>query len=213
MAALSEALGKQEKAQDYERRAADLADAINKTMWDETDGFYYDRNERSGMPVKVKSITGFMPLWAGIAPADRAKRLVEEHLLNENRFWTPYPVATWSKDEPDYYQEKEKWECNWRGPVWVPTNYVIFHGLRKYGYEDAARVLARRTAAMALDEPHTREYYNAETGSGMGLNPFWGWSALAYLMPLEWAAGYDPTSLEDDVRPLASELMGISFKP
>ena len=40
-----------------------------------------------------------------------------------------------------------------------------------------------------------REFYNGETGSGQGLNPFWGWSTLAYLMPVEYQLKYDPTDL------------------
>jgi hypothetical protein len=38
----------------------------------------------------------------------------------------------------------------------------------------------------------TREYYNAETGTGQGLNPFWGWSTLAYAMLLELEMGTTP---------------------
>ena len=65
----------------------------------------------------------------------------------------------------------------------------------KYGYKDAARKLAEKTFHMVLQEPATREYYNGETGSGQGLNPFWGWSSLAYVMPVECQLDYDPTDL------------------
>ena len=45
---------------------------------------------------------------------------------------------------------------------------------------------------MVLREATTREYYNGETGVGQGMCPFWGWSALGYVMAAEAKTGYDP---------------------
>jgi len=195
MAEIAVETGRTEEAEGFRRHAEKLADLINTVFWDETDGFYYDRDERRQEPVKIKSIAGLIPLWLGIVPEDRAKRLVKEHILNPEEFWLPYPVASWARNEPDYYQERRGGECTWMGATWIPTNYMVFHGLMKYGYKDAARELADKTFRMVLEEAATREYYNGETGSGQGLNPFWGWSTLAYLMPAEYQLGYDPTDV------------------
>ncbi len=82
---------------------------------------------------------------------------------------------------------------------------MIFHGLIRYGFDQAAQELA-------LDlNPVTREYYNSETGQGYGMNPFWGWSSLAYLMPLEYELHYDPTDLTSAIRPIAKDRLGLSF--
>ena len=43
---------------------------------------YFDRNEKTGQRVNVKSVTNFMPLFAGAATPERAKRMIHEHLLN-----------------------------------------------------------------------------------------------------------------------------------
>jgi putative isomerase len=187
--------GRLDEAESFRNQAEKLSRLINDVFWDEVDGFYYDRDERQNELVKIKSIAGLIPLWAGIAPEDRASRLVEEHILNPSEFWLPYPLATWARNEPDYYQERRGSECTWMGATWVPTNYMVFHGLLQYGYKDVARELADKTFRMVLQESATREYYNGETGSGQGLNPFWGWSTLAYLMPVEYQLGYDPTDL------------------
>jgi hypothetical protein len=56
-----------------------------------------------------------------------------------------------------------------------------------------------------------REYYDSENGQGYGMNPFWGWSSLAYVMPLEYQLQYDPTKLEGKVRPIITEKLGIRF--
>jgi len=84
--------------------------------------------------------------------------------------------------------------CNWRAKTWIPTNYMIFHGLRYYGYEDLAALVADHTCRL-VKESGDREYYDAETGQGCGLDPFWGWSLLAYFMPYEADSSYDVTGL------------------
>jgi neutral trehalase len=46
---------------------------------------------------------------------------------------------------------------------------MIFQGLQDYGYHTEARELARRLFDMAVvKNPVLREYYNAETGDGLG---------------------------------------------
>lgn len=195
MAEIATETNRVDEADGFRRHAQRLAGLINDVFWDEVDGFYYDRDERRGAPVKIKSIAGLLPLWLGIVSEDRAQRLVKDHILNPEEFWSPYPLASWAKSEPDYYPERRGAECTWMGATWVPTNYMIFHGLMKYGYKDVARELAEKTFDMVLSESATREYYNGETGAGQGLNPFWGWSTLAYMMPVEYQLGYDPTDV------------------
>jgi neutral trehalase len=205
-------LGKTQEQNEYQQHAQELTKLINDVFWDEKDGFYYDRNEKTGKKIRVKSVAGFFPLWAGVATPAQARRLVREHLFNEKEFWLAYPVATYAKTEPDFYEGTTKGECNWRGNSWIPSNYMIFHGLIKYGYDKEARELADRTYKMVLDmNPVTREYYDSETGQGYGMNPFWGWSSLGYIMPLEYKLHYDPTDLTGKVRPIVSEELGIRF--
>ncbi|MGB8031805.1 MAG: trehalase family glycosidase [Terracidiphilus sp.] len=212
MAIISGKLGKTKEQTEYQQHAKELAKLINDVFWDEKDGFYYDRNEKTGERIRVKSVAGFFPLWAGVATPAQARRLVREHLFNEKEFWLPYPIATYAKTEPDFYEGTTKGECNWRGNTWIPSNYMIFHGLIKYGYDKEARELADRTYKMVLDKnPVTREYYDSETGQGYGMNPFWGWSSLGYIMPLEYELHYDPTNLTGKVRPIVTEELGIRF--
>lgn len=190
MAEIAKAIGRDDEAAEFTAHAEELKAKINEVFWDEEDGFYYDRSEKTGKLNKVKSVAGFIPLWVGAAPADRAERLVKEHLLNPDEFWTNYPVATWSKSEPDYHQEKHGNESTWMGSTWIPTNYMVFRGLLRYGYTDIARELADKTFELVVSEVDLREYYNGETGAGQGLSPFWGWSGLGYLMKAEVEAGF-----------------------
>lgn len=211
MAVLADRLNLPGDARDYRERAQGLGRTIEATFWDEADGMYYDRNERTGRLVRVKSATNFMPLFAGVAAPERVRRTVREHLLNPQEFWLPYPVASYAKTEPDYYQGSHR-ECNWRGPTWAPTNYMIFQGLRAYGFEKEAADLAQRLQQMALvRNPVLREYYNAETGEGLGQTHFWGFTALYYVLPLELETGYVSSALAGPARALVPELLHVGF--
>jgi hypothetical protein len=196
----------------FTRHAGQVVKLINATFWDEQQGMYFDRNEKTGKRVYVKSATNFMPLFAGAATHRRAERMIHEHLLNPDEFWLNYPVASYAKTEPDYYQGSHH-ECNWRGPTWAPTNYMIFQGLRRYGYGADARELATRLFSMALvKNPVLREYYNAETGEGLGQTRFWGFTALYYGMLLESILGYDASTLEGRVEPIVTRELGVAFQ-
>lgn len=212
MEVIAAKLGNERDRKMYADRAGKLALAINRVFWDEQDGFYYDRNERTGKPIKVKSAAGFLPLWAGVASPAQAQKLVHKHLLNEHEFWAQFPVASYARTEPDFYEGSRSGECNWRGPTWIPINFVIFEGLMRYGFKDVARELAIRTLTLALNQnPATREYYDSDTGKGNGMNPFWGWSSLAYVMPLNFVNQYDPTDLHARIKPLIFAELGVAL--
>ena len=212
MAIISGKLNMPRQQHQYEEHAARLVKKINDVFWDEKDGFYYDRNEKTGQRIRIKSVAGFFPLWAGIAPPERASRLVKEHLMNSKEFWSKYPVPSYAMNEPDFYEGTKNGECNWRGNTWIPANYMIFHGLKRYGFAKEATLLANKTQELALARnPVTREYYESQSGEGHGMNPFWGWSALAYVMPLEDKLDYDPTRLDGKPRAIVTDRYGIKF--
>jgi putative isomerase len=196
----------------FDRHADQLIEIMNFAFWDEKQGMYFDRNEKTGKRVFVKSATNFMPLFAGAATPERAKRTIHERLLNPDEFWLAFPVASYAKTEPDYYQGSHN-ECNWRGSTWAPTNYMIFQGLRRYGYHAEARALATRLFNMALlKNPMLREYYNAETGEGLGQTRFWGFTALYYGMLLESILDYDASTLDKSVEPIVTRELDIKFQ-
>ena len=107
----------------------------------------------------------FVPLWAGIAPPERAKATIERHLLNPQEFWGPFGLRTLTPDEPKYTPAKGYW----KGPTWVVSSYMMSHGLLRYGYRDRAIEEAKRvTALLVRDLEETggmNENYNPDTGS------------------------------------------------
>ncbi len=223
MAVIAGQLGEKADAQSFRDHAAKVNQLINEVFWDEKQGLDFDRNEKTKQPVPVKSATNFMPLFCGAPSDDQVKRMVKEHLTNENEFWLAYPMASYAKTEPDYYQGSHvlpngSHECNWRGSTWAPTNYMIFQGLMRYGQIDVARELAVRLFEMAVvKDPMLRQYYNAETGEGLGQTNFWGFTALYYVMLLECELKYDASALEGKIRPVipgrtGDQIRGLMLK-
>jgi neutral trehalase len=217
LAVIAKAVGETGDVKMYTDHADAVCKLINDFCWDDKEGMYFDRSEKTKDLVRVKSATNFMPLFCGAATPERAKRAVGEHLMNEKEFWLAYPVASYAKTEPDYYQGTHRLasganECNWRGPTWAPTNYMIFQGLRKYQFMAESKELARRLLEMAvMKNPQLREYYNAETGEGIGQTQFWGFTALYYGMLLEWFTGVDASALEGPYRAIMPEDLGVGF--
>jgi glycogen debranching enzyme len=171
---------------------------IREKMWDEEDKFFYDIKSGSGEFIKVKAASAFISLWAGIATKQQAKSIIERYLFNTNEFWGPYPISVLAKSEPGYstvklpgdvgFGMKEEWGCNWRAHTWMPVNYMIFQGLRKYGYDQLAHLVAAASMRL-IEKSGNREWYCTEGGNGCGLNPFWGWTLLAYFMKYELESG------------------------
>jgi hypothetical protein len=118
------------------------------------------------------------PLALPDLPEDIGRRLVEEHLLNPDRFWLPVPPPSVAVNEPSF-TIKDRFlglRRYWRGPTWVNSAWLVWLGLRRLGYRAEADELARRIIATVAREG-LREYYNPRTGAGMGATDF-AWSSL-----------------------------------
>ena len=203
MEQLARRIGLPAKAGVYKSLSNKIKQQINRCLWDEDEGIYYDRNEKTGDLIKVKGVSCFMPLWAGVASKGQAERLVYEHLTNPKEFWPAYPITTLAMTEPYYNQDYDISYCNWNGSTWMPMNYMVFQGLRRYGEHEIAKELAVRCFDMVMiKNSSTREFYNSDTAEGYGCDPFPGWSSLGYFMLLELALDYNPTDYNQQLIPV-----------
>lgn len=88
------------------KNAQTLSEQINRHMWDPIDGLYYHLDVLSkkpklatqeitwDVPLKFRTWTCFMPMYAGVALPEYAERMVKEHLINPDEFWSEYGVRT-----------------------------------------------------------------------------------------------------------------------
>ncbi len=162
LAAMAAELERKEESASWSGKADELAKRVEEAMWDESTGFYYnvDRDTnafvtRGGLDLRRQEIIGFLPLWAGVASPERAEVLVKK-LTDPKKFWRRFGVPTLAADDPGYEPQIRRC-CQWNGAVWLEWNYLVFSGLRRYGYEETARELGERmldAAATQLSRNH-----------------------------------------------------------
>lgn len=145
---MAKELGKEKEAQQWHNKAEKLASLINERMWDEDTQFYYNINAKDhsfkfmSRNLKRQEIIGFLPLWAEVAPRERADKLIQ-HLTDTSKFWRKYGIPTLAADD-SWYSPDVDYCCKWNGPVWLLWNYMVYDGLRDYGYDDIADQLAEK---------------------------------------------------------------------
>jgi hypothetical protein len=126
----------------------------------------------------VETWATLSPLALPHLPEEIGRRLVEEHLLDPRRFWLPVPPPSVAADERTFSMKDRFLGLRryWRGPTWVNSGWLVWLGLIRLGYNTQAETLARALLAAVAHEG-LREYYDPNTGAGMGAEDF-AWSAL-----------------------------------
>lgn len=195
-ALIAEIFGKTEDVKLFTDYAEERKEKIRNLMWDKEDGIFYDIDRRTGERIKVRYLGVFSTLWAKVADTDMADTMIKQYLCNPEEFNRGFLYPVLAASEPGYGEAYQPGDlgCCWRANTWIPTNYYVFQGLRYYGYQEMAAHLAQVTYEN-VKRIGDREYYATESATGCGLNPFWGWSLLAYFMPYENSCKYDPTEI------------------
>ncbi len=157
-------LGNKSETESCAIRAKNLEDTILKECWDSEKGLFFPLFGRENIKSDVKSVSSLIPLFLDGLPYNKAIVLVEDHLTNENEFWTKFPVPTVAIDEKSY---SDRIYSMWRGPTSININWFLINGLKKHGFENEAIELAQKSLKM-VDRSGFRELYSAKTGVGMG---------------------------------------------
>jgi alpha,alpha-trehalase len=142
-------------ARRWAERAAWRAGEINRLMWNESEGLYFDYNFEQQRQSTYHFNTTFYPLWVGIAGARQAARVA----VNLPVFERAWGLAT--SDRRTGHQ--------WDAPFgWAPMQFMAVEGLRRYGFTADADRLSRKFLALVLrDFKRTgtiKEKYDVEAG-------------------------------------------------
>ena len=139
MAEIMTILGHPSEPAVWRRRARDRAAEINRMMWDEKDGFYFDYDFVHRRVRRYPFLATFYPLWAGIASPAQARRLVQ----NLPTFERPGGLQTSS------YQSGDQWDAPYGS---APLQWIAVQGLRRYGYQQEADRISMRFLSLVLRE-------------------------------------------------------------
>lgn len=211
MSEILTACGHDERAKHYALCADNLTLAIQSECYDPRDRFFYsadvDIKTRSydwfhkglgvfwkTLPIKIRTWTGFIPLYAGIATKEQAADIVRLHISDTGTFAGDFGIRALSRDEKMYNLEATNNPSNWLGPIWLVVNYVVFRGLLNYGYKKEANELCEKTLRLLGEDlqqsGEMHEYYSPETGKPVMSPGFLNWNMLALNMVQELAEEY-----------------------
>ena len=132
-------LDRPREASDWTKRAEERKQRINRLMWDEQDGLYYDYNFVRKDLRRYPFVTTFYPLWVGVADQRQAARIV----ANLHRFERPGGLLTSTNVSGS----------QWDAPFgWAPTEMIAIQGLRRYGYTKEADRITANFLSLILKE-------------------------------------------------------------
>jgi hypothetical protein len=156
-----------------------LTDRLIERCYDEPSGLFLPQVWPQARGRQVATWAALAPLALPDLPETIGRRLVEEHLLDPERFWLPGGLPSVAADEASFQRaDAGPWHQRryWRGPMWINAAWLVWLGLLRLGYQEPAGVLAARTVA-AVRRSGLREYYDPYDSGGMGQDHF-AWSTL-----------------------------------
>ncbi|MBV9839056.1 MAG: hypothetical protein JO156_13130 [Solirubrobacterales bacterium] len=157
-----------------------LTPTIVERMYDESSGVFRPLARPEPARVPALTWTALAPLALPDLPEHIGRRLVDEQLLDPERFWLPVPPPSVSASDPSFATKDTDLfglRRYWRGPTWINSAWLLWLGLTRLGYQPEADELAARISAVVRSQG-LREYYDPRSGGGMGAVDF-GWSSLA----------------------------------
>jgi alpha,alpha-trehalase len=177
---MSEILGHKTDAQQWQARAQQRKDRIQKYLWDEQRGMFFDYSLDKSARSTYEYITTFYPLWTGLATPEQAEAIRK----NLGVFEHDGGLAM------SNHEDGVQWDLPYG---WAPTQLLAIEGLRRYGFNnDANRVSYKFLSTIAENfrrDGTIREKYNVVTRSseshveaGYNQNVVgFGWTNAAFL--------------------------------
>jgi neutral trehalase len=181
-------LGRKKEAEELKARAAKVSTAM-ALLWDSGSSLYLNRRTDTGELSHRLSPTMFYPLLAGIPDKEQAKRMIEDHYMNSTEFYGKFMLPSIARNDASFPKQNY-----WKGAVWPPLNFLVYLGLRNYGFEKEREALVNSSREMFLQQWRKdgviSENYCSINGSGedprLSSDRFLTWGALmGYLSLIE----------------------------
>ncbi len=153
---LSLLLNKKAEAEKWRRMAEERRGRIEKYLWDERRGMFFDFNFEEGKRSTYVYASTFYPLWAGLATPEQARAVMK----NLSTLEKPGGIV----------MSVEKSKGQWDYPFgWAPIQLLAVEGMRRYGFDKDADRVSVEFLSMVLEnferDKTIREKYNVVTRS------------------------------------------------
>jgi alpha,alpha-trehalase len=133
--------GRLESSSIWERRARKRKLLINKLMWNEDEGLYFDYDTATGKQCDYETATSLWALWCGVASPAQAALLVERGLPRFECAGGLSSGTQRSRGAIGVDNPQKQWDYP---HGWAPHQVLAWDGLRRYGYDAEAERLIYR---------------------------------------------------------------------
>lgn len=143
----------------WDRRAKMRKARIDKFMWDEAQGMYFDYDTVKKQRTTYESATTFWAMWAGVATPRQAASLVVSALPKFECFGGLVSGTEESRGKIGLDRPNRQWDYPFG---WAPQQILAWGGLTKYGYVDEAQRLSYKWLYMVIK---VSDLHRGEQGS------------------------------------------------
>nr|POF01006.1 neutral trehalase [Quercus suber] len=130
-----------ETSSTWDRRARRRRQTMDKLMWSEEAGMFFDYNTVKKEQTGYESATTFWAMWAGVATPRQASVMVEKALPRFEVHGGLVSGTERSRGHVGLDRPNRQWDYPYG---WAPQQILAWTGLLRYGFEDDAQRLAYR---------------------------------------------------------------------
>ena len=131
--------GQQETSATWDRRAKRRRLAIDKYLWNESKGMYFDYDTIKKEQTSYESATTFWAMWAGLSTPRQAASLVINALPKFEVFGGLVSGTEESRGITGLSRPNRQWDYPYG---WAPQQMLAWTGFLRYGYQEEAERLA-----------------------------------------------------------------------
>lgn len=123
----------------WDRRAKRRRMAMDRYMWDEESGMYFDYNTEKEEVTGYESATTFWAMWAGVATPRQAAAMVIKALPKLEELGGLASGTEQSRGSVGLHRPNRQWDYPFG---WAPQQILAWAGMERYGYHEEAQRLA-----------------------------------------------------------------------
>ena len=130
-----------ETSSTWDSRARKRRETMEKLMWDDENGMFFDYNTVKKQQTGYESATTFWAMWAGAATTFQATAMVSKALPRFEVHGGLVSGTEESRGPVGVHRPNRQWDYPFG---WAPQQILAWTGLLRYGFEDEAQRLAYR---------------------------------------------------------------------
>ncbi len=145
---------------------------FNEKLWYDALDTYVVYDLRGQTQIKHKEIGGLCALFAEIPDLEKANKLNDylQGLHARDFFLCP------SFDPEDALFDSKRY---WRGPIWPQMNWIVYHGLKAYGFEATANIVKNNFFEL-VNKLGLHEYFESQKSLVKNLEKGYGGSDFSW---------------------------------